>query len=162
MCANNTISNTTHSHVVTSVQHSQTDSTTSKSPVVFDNENNYNNETEAPSSSSRTHVSEHEDLAAKYSEMKEAAERCYLMIEHQRRLLQGYDDLVGEHLELKKEFEAITLENKMWELDLERERWTHKQHLKSLVLISQKMEEPKENRIGRFEYLRKQCFAIGS
>lgn len=67
------------------------------------------------------------------NKLRQATEACILMINQQQKALQGFHDLAEEHANLKTEYELIRLENKMLELDLERERWIHNQHLKKIL-----------------------------
>lgn len=66
-----------------------------------------------------------------YLILKQKVQKCYEILDQQRHMLRGYNALAEGHETLRKSYESILLENKMWKADLERERWVHARELKT-------------------------------
>lgn len=95
----------------------------------------------SPEPQSRQISSFHNDML----KLRLAAHKCYSMIDQQRRMLNGFHELAEENESLKIQLKLIHLENQMWKLDIERERWmrlnairnAYSQQLRRRSLISE-------------------------
>lgn len=69
------------------------------------------------------------NLNETYAILKQNVQQCYWLIEKQREILREYGELAEEHGKLKEVYQQISFENKMWQVDIERVRWVHKNEL---------------------------------